>query len=97
MGRESFNRFVGLPPEHRGWLPDWVVVTNSTDGLGNPLSKLYTARQLQQMFSIFRSIHMEKHYFPRRKIPVVGPLLPRFVAYWLGRMVGSFWYIKAVK
>jgi hypothetical protein len=23
--------------------------------------------------------------------------LPRFIAYWLGRMMGSFWYIKAVK
>lgn len=97
MGRESFNRFVGLPPEYRGGLPRWVVINNSTDGLGNPLSKLYTARQLRQMFSIFRDVRLEKHYFPRRKIPVIGPRLPRFVAYWLGRMMGGFWYIKAVK
>lgn len=97
MGRESFNRFVGLPPEHRGRLPDWVVINNSTDGLGNPLSKLYTARQLRQMFSAFRDVCLEKHYFPRRKVPVIGPLLPRSLAYWLGRMMGSFWYIKAVK
>lgn len=97
MGRESFNRFVGLPPEHRGWLPDWVVINNSTDGLGNPLSKSYTARRLRQMFSSFRDIHLEKHYFPRRKIPLIGPCLPRFVAAWLGRTMGSFWYLKAVK
>lgn len=97
MGRESFKRFVGLPPGHRGWLPDWVVINNSTDGLGNPLSKLYTRNQLQQMFSAFRNIRLEKHYFPRRKIPVIGPHLPRFLTYWLGRTMGSFWYIKAVK
>jgi len=97
MGRASFNHSVNLPPEHRGWLPDWVVINNSTDGLGNPLSKLYTRSQLQRIFSAFRDVRLEKHYFPRRKIPVIGPRLPRFVAYWLGRMMGSFWYIKAVK
>ena len=97
MGREAFTRFVGLAPNHRGWLPDWVVINNSTDGLGNPLSKLYTRSQLHQMFSAFRDVRLEKHYFPRRKIPIIGPRLPRFVAYWLGRAMGSFWYIKAVR
>ena len=42
MGREAFNRFVGLPSGHRGWLPNWILINNVTDGLGNPLSKLYT-------------------------------------------------------
>lgn len=42
MGREAFNSFVGLPPRHRGWLPNDVVINNSTDGIGNPPSKLYT-------------------------------------------------------
>lgn len=97
MGREAFNRFVGLPLEFRGWLPDWIVINNSTDGLGNPLSKLYTRSQLRRLFSAFREMHLEKHYFPRHKIPVIGPHLPRAIAYWLGRAVGSFWYIKAVK
>ena len=97
MGREPFNRLVGLPPEYRGWLPDWVVINNSTDGLGNPLSKLYSADQLQEIFSAFQDMRLEKHYFPRRKVPIIGPHMPRFVAYWLGRTMGSFWYIKAVK
>lgn len=97
MGREAFNRFVGLPPQHQGWLPNWLVINNSTDGLGNPLSKLYSSRQLRQMFSAFREVSLEKHYFPRRKVPLIGPYLPPALAYWLGRLVGSFWYIKAVK
>jgi SAM-dependent methyltransferase len=97
MGREAFNRFVGLPVDRRGWLPDWVVVNNSTDGLGNPLSKVYTARQLRQMFSMFRDVTLEKHFLPRHKIPVIGPRLPRAVAYWLGRWMGMYWYVKAAK
>ena len=97
IGRESFNNFVGLPPEHRGWLPDWILINNSTNGLGNPLSKLYTAYQLQGIFSAFRDIRLEKHYLPRRKIPVIGPVLPRFISYRLGRRMANYWYIKAVK
>ena len=97
MGRESFNQSIGLPPGHRGWLPNWVVINNSTDGFGNPLSKVYKADQLRQMFSSFREVRLEKHYFPRRKIPLLGRLMPRFFANWLGRSVGSWWYVKAIK
>lgn len=97
MGRIAFNEFVGLPSDHRGWLPDWLVVNNSTDGLGNPLSKLYTKRQLREMFSAYRQVSLQKHCFPLRKIPLLRNLMPRSIAYHLGRSVGSFWYVIAVK
>jgi ubiquinone/menaquinone biosynthesis C-methylase UbiE len=97
MGAAAFNEFVGLPPEHRGWLPTQIAVNNSTDGLGNPLSKFYTARELRTLFARFASVSLEKHYFPRHKVPFIGPRLPRRVAAWLGRTAGSFWYVKAIK
>ena len=97
MGRAAFNQFVGLPADHRGWLPTQIAVNNSTDGLGNPLSKFYTASELRTLFGRFGSVALEKHYFPRHKFPIIGPRLPRGVAAWLGRTAGSFWYIKAVK
>jgi len=97
LGRERFNRRVGLPIQHSGWLPNWVVINNSTDGLGNPLSQVFTRQDLLEMFAPFRDVHLEKHYFPRRKIPLIGPRLPRPIAYRLGRMMGSFWYVKATK
>jgi SAM-dependent methyltransferase len=97
LGVESFNALVGLAPGYRGWLPDWVVVNNSTDGVGNPLSRLYRRDELQRLFGAFRNVRLEKHYFPRRKLPVVGPRLPRGAALWLGRLAGGFWYVKAVK
>jgi SAM-dependent methyltransferase len=97
MGPEAFNALVGLPADHRGWLPDWVVINNSTDGLGNPLSRLFSRQQIQEMFQSFSEVHIERHYFPRRKLPLIGPLLPRRMAHWLGRTLGTFWYIKAVK
>src|ERR1017187_6506907 len=72
MGHEAFNRFVGLPLEHAGWLPEWVVINNSTDGVGNPHSKLYSAAQVRRAFSDFRSVRLEKHFFPRNKLPIIG-------------------------
>jgi SAM-dependent methyltransferase len=97
MGREKFNAFIGLPADYRGWMPTQTVIDNSTDGLGNPLSKFYTARELRVLFGRFSRVDLEKHYVPRHKIPIIGPRLPRGVALWLGRLAGSFFYIKAVK
>jgi SAM-dependent methyltransferase len=97
IGDAAFNRLVGLPPGHRGWLPTWVVVNNSTDGVGNPLSRFYSRPELRWLFRAFADVHVEKHYFPRRKIPVVGPAVPRRAAYALGRAIGGYWYVKARK
>ena len=97
LGYQAFNRLVGLPLNYRGRLPLSVVISNSTDGLGNPLSKFYTKRQVRALFSTFREVSMQKHYFPRRKIPIIGPLIPRLVAYALGKAMGGLLYVKAVK
>lgn len=97
MGREAFNAFVGLPADHAGWLPAAVVGNNSTDGVGNPLSKFYTAAELRTLFWRFSSLTLQKRYFPRHKVPLIGPHLPRAVTSLLGRTMGSFWYVKAIK
>jgi SAM-dependent methyltransferase len=97
MGRDAFNAFIGLPADHRGWLSTPVVLNNSTDGVGNPLSKFYSAPELRTLFGRFSQVGLEKHYFPRSKVPMIGPRLPRSVAAWLGKTVGTFWYIKAIK
>jgi hypothetical protein len=97
MGREAFNAFVGLPADHAGWLPSAVVGNNSTDGVGNPLSKFYTASELRALFARFSTVTLQKRYFPRHKVPLVGPYLPRAVTSLLGRTMGSFWYVNAIK
>jgi hypothetical protein len=98
MGRKAFNEFIGLPEGDSGWLVSTqVVINNSTDGLGNPLSKFYTARELRELFGKFSTIRLQKHYVPRHKIPVIGARLPRSVAAWMGRHMGSYFYIEAIK
>jgi SAM-dependent methyltransferase len=97
MGRAVFNRMVRLPPEHRGWIARQVVVNNSTDGLGNPVSRFCSAGEIRAMFAPFRSLTLEKHYFTRHKVPLVGRRLPDGLVRWLGRVAGGYWYVKAVK
>jgi SAM-dependent methyltransferase len=97
MGRDAFNRMAGLPPTHRGWIPLQVVVNNSTDGVGNPHSKFLSAAEIRTMFQGFRRVDLEKRYFHRHKIPVIGPHLPRSVLSFLGRTVGGYWYAIAEK
>lgn len=97
MGRVAFNRMVGLPTGHSGWIPFDVVVNNSTDGLGNPHSKFLSADEIRTMFRGFRRVDLDKRYFHRRKIPVIGSYLPRSVLSFLGRTVGGYWYVIAAK
>jgi ubiquinone/menaquinone biosynthesis C-methylase UbiE len=97
MGRDAFNRMVALPPEHRGWIPFETVVNNSTDGVGNPLARFYSAAQIRTMFADFGGVRLEKHYFHRAKLPLIGRFLPQPVMAWLGRTVGGYWYVIATK
>jgi SAM-dependent methyltransferase len=97
LGRQKFNALMGLPEGFRGWLPTPVIVNNSTDGIGNPLSQVFTPAELRELFRQFREVTLAKRYFPRRKIPLVGPHLPPGLVQWLGRTMGSYWYVKAVK
>lgn len=97
MGRSAFNRMAGLPPTHKGWIPQSVVLNNSTDGVGNPYSRVFSRREIAVLFAPFRHVHLEKHYFPRKQLPLIGPALPRKLMEWLGRLMGFFWYVKAIR
>lgn len=97
MGRQAFNRMVGLPEHFRGRLPRQVVINNSTDGLGNPLSRFYSAAEIRTLFDGFSEVRLDKRYFHRRKIPLIGQLLPNSLLGWLGRLAGGYWYVTAIR
>ena len=82
------------------------LVSNSTDGAGNPISKLYSRATAKQLFSQFTSASIEVHHvslatllpklgsrIPRRSLPSwMAGLLDR-----LGERVGWFLIVKAIK
>jgi ubiquinone/menaquinone biosynthesis C-methylase UbiE len=73
------------------------IINNNTDGLGNPLSKLYTPGEARELFRNFEDVKTRAHFLDRKNIPRVGQLIPDPVAYWLGRAMGFFLYIEAEK
>ena len=64
-----------------------AFLSANTDGPGNPLAKAYTRRQGQALFGAFSSVSAAVRYLNRRRIPLVGRLLPK----WLDEALAKLW------
>ncbi len=73
------------------------LLNNSTDGPGNPLSKVFTRREVKQMCAKFSRIETRVHWLVRKNVPVVGKYLPGPIDYVSGRLFGWALYVIAVK
>src|SRR5262249_1174344 len=62
-------------------------LNQNTDGVGNPLAKVYTREQAAKMFARFRNVQTEVHFMNRRWIPLVGRLIGRS----LEKRISSRW------
>lgn len=69
----------------------------STDGFGNPLSKIYTRQEARELFSKFADVKTQVDYLSKKDIPVIGKLIPRFIDHPLGRLFGFFLYVSGRK
>ncbi|HEU4387285.1 MAG TPA: class I SAM-dependent methyltransferase [Blastocatellia bacterium] len=72
-------------------------VSQNTDGVGNPLAKVYTRRTATKMFSRFASVSTEVHFINKRWIPIFGKLMPRGADRLLARIAGWHLWIIARK
>ena len=54
-------------------------LSQSTDGAGNPLARVYSRREARELFKDFREVEMRAYFLNKRFIPIVGNLLPRAV------------------
>ena len=97
MGGSVFNKMVGLGADHHGRLPNNVVVNNSTDGVGNPLSNMYTRAEIKELFSDFKQANISRYFIHTNKMPIVGRYLPRLLVSWLGKLMCTSYYVKAIK
>lgn len=74
---------------------EWL--SRNTDGPDNPYSRVYGAREVQDLLRGFRIVSQEVHFFDRRHWGVIGKLLPGFVVRVLGRLWGWHRVVCAVK
>lgn len=72
-------------------------LNQNTDGPGNPLSKVYTKKEVIKMFRNFRKVRMDIRYLNKRWIPLVGRYIPRSLEKTLEKLWGWHLYIFAEK
>jgi ubiquinone/menaquinone biosynthesis C-methylase UbiE len=71
---------------------------NHYDGPGNPLGKVYTARQACALAAGLEDIRHEIHYFPKRFVPTLAGLpLGETVERLLDRTLGFLIYVEGTK
>jgi ubiquinone/menaquinone biosynthesis C-methylase UbiE len=72
-----------------------TFISQNTDGVGNPLARVYSKRGAVRMFSRFSDVRSEVHFINKRWIPVLGRLMPRVVERPLARLAGWHLWIIA--
>ena len=74
-----------------------LFLSNNTDGPGNPLTKVYGAREFERMFSAFSHVESSVDFLNLRAYPGGNRLARTRPARWLGRRAGWHLCIEAQK
>jgi len=72
-------------------------LSQSTDGAGNPLARVYSRREARELFKGFREVELRAYFLNKRFIPLIGKLLPRPVESALASRWGWHLWIYAKK
>jgi SAM-dependent methyltransferase len=74
-----------------------LFLSNNTDGLGNPLSKVFSRRQALQLFADFDEVETEVHFLNLQGLPLLDRLLGPAVTERLGRRLGWQLFVRATR
>lgn len=75
---ESLREHAGLlTGRNNGDASADEFLSQSTDGAGNPLARVYSRREARELFKDFRKVEMRAYFLNKRFIPLIGNLLPR--------------------
>lgn len=72
-------------------------LSQSTDGAGNPLARVYSRREAREVFRDFRKVELRAYFLNKRFIPLIGRLLPRSIESALAARWGWHLWIYATK
>jgi SAM-dependent methyltransferase len=104
------SRLTGEPPETlkghqrllrrhglRYLVDRGLFLSNNTDGPGNPLSKVYSAREARQLFRSFRRVETEVRFLNLRTLPALDRRLDDRTKDRLARRWGWHLYVRATR
>jgi ubiquinone/menaquinone biosynthesis C-methylase UbiE len=108
-GIKIVNRLTGEPMESlrdharllkastNGHVASDDFLSQSTDGAGNPLARVYSRREARELFGDFREVELRAYFLNKRFIPLIGNLLPRSIESALASRWGWHLWIYATK
>jgi len=95
---ESLREHAALVRASRnGHLSSDEFLSQSTDGAGNPLARVYSRREARELFRGFREVELRAYFLNKRFIPIIGNLLPRSIESALASRWGWHLWIYAKK
>jgi SAM-dependent methyltransferase len=95
---ESLREHAGLlAGKNDGQTSFDEFLSQSTDGAGNPLARVYSRREARELFKDFREVELRAYFLNKRFIPLLGNLLPRSLESALASRWGWHLWIYARK
>ncbi len=95
---ESLREHAGLLAGNKnGQVSPDEFLSQSTDGAGNPLARVYSRREARKLFKEFRAVELRAYFLNKRFIPLIGKLLPRSLESALASRWGWHLWIYATK
>lgn len=94
---DSLNEYANLLKSKNGHMSADEFLSQSTDGAGNPLARVYSRRKARELFKDFREVHTRAYFLNKRFIPLIGKLLPQSIESALASRWGWHLWIYATK
>ena len=86
-----------LAGKNNGEVSSDEFLSQSTDGAGNPLARVYSRPEARELFKEFREVELRSYFLNKRFIPLIGKLLPRSFESALASRWGWHLWIYATK
>lgn len=79
----------------KGWkyLRTQEFLNANTDGPNNPLSRVYSKKEAIRLLKAFSMLRTEVRYLNRRRVPILGKMLPKKLHDWLSSRWGWHLYL----
>lgn len=92
---DSLREHAALHTNGKSAADDFL--SQSTDGAGNPLARVYSRREARKLFKDFGAVELRAYFLNKRFIPLIGNLLPRSLESSLAARWGWHLWIYATK
>jgi SAM-dependent methyltransferase len=77
--QEALSEHARLLKKESSYLNSAEFLSQTTDGAGNPLARVYSRAEARELFRDFSGIELRTHFLNKRWLPILGPMLPRSV------------------